>query len=51
MRRRGLPAEAIKAALIQINQLQCDPPLPSDEVRQITESVAPQPPVGDEMPW
>ena len=40
MRHRGLPREAIAAALLEINKLQCDPPLPEAEVRQIAESVA-----------
>jgi Protein of unknown function (DUF3987)/Primase C terminal 1 (PriCT-1) len=40
MRRRGLPLEAITAALLEINEVQCDPPLPEDEVRRIAESVS-----------
>jgi hypothetical protein len=40
MRRRGLPVEAIEAALLETNRQRCDPPLPESEVCQISESVA-----------
>ncbi|RMF21491.1 MAG: DUF3987 domain-containing protein, partial [Deltaproteobacteria bacterium] len=47
MRRRGMPAEAIEAALLQENALRCDPPLPDDEVRRIARSVARYEPSAD----
>jgi hypothetical protein len=40
MRRRGMSAEAIAAALLVENAERCDPPLPDDQVRKIAESVA-----------
>lgn len=39
MRRRGMAAPEIEAALVAVNQRRCDPPLPPDEVHQIAESV------------
>jgi len=38
LRRRGLSAAAIKAALLVENRRRCQPPLPDDEVRRIAES-------------
>jgi KaiC/GvpD/RAD55 family RecA-like ATPase len=38
MRRRGMDAESIYAALQVENNKRCDPPLPDGEVRQIAES-------------
>ena len=40
LRRPGLPQEAIEAALLQVNQLKCRPPLREEEVRAIAASVA-----------
>jgi hypothetical protein len=40
MRRRGMGAEAIEAALMQDNAARCNPPLPASEVREIARSVA-----------
>ncbi|MCX7701549.1 MAG: DUF3987 domain-containing protein, partial [Gemmataceae bacterium] len=39
MRRRGLTAGEIAAALLVINERRCRPPLPDEEVRRIAESV------------
>jgi len=39
MRRRGMGEAAIRAALIEVNDARCDPPLDADEVRRIAESV------------
>ncbi len=40
MRRRGMPLEAIEAALLQVNLRQCNPPLPDKDVQVIAKSVA-----------
>ena len=40
MRRRGMEAEAIEAALQVHNAQRCDPPLPANEVQGIARSVA-----------
>lgn len=40
MRRRGLGAAVIEAALLKVNDEQCDPPLPEDEVKAIAKSVS-----------
>ena len=40
MRRRGMPHEAIEAALQEVNRRQCQPPLPDSEVSEIAESIA-----------
>jgi hypothetical protein len=40
MRRRGMSAEAIRAALLKENRLRCDPPLEEGEVLQVASSVA-----------
>lgn len=40
LRRRGLDGDAIEAALQGINQMQCNPPLPEDEVARIARSIA-----------
>ncbi len=40
MRRRGMTAEAIEAALLAENSARCDPPLPESEVKKIARSVA-----------
>jgi hypothetical protein len=39
MRRRGMSQSAIEAALFVENELKCDPPLPSDEIRGIAKSI------------
>jgi putative DNA primase/helicase len=39
MRRRGMGAEEIEAALLVTNYKRCDPPLAEDEVRKIASSV------------
>jgi putative DNA primase/helicase len=39
MRRRGMGAEEIEAALFVTNNKRCDPPLAEDEVRKIASSV------------
>jgi putative DNA primase/helicase len=39
MRRRGMGAEEIEAALFVTNNKRCDPPLPEDEVMTIVASV------------
>ena len=39
MRRRGMGAEEIEAALLVTNNKRCDPPLAEDEVRKIASSV------------
>lgn len=47
MRRRGMPQNAIKTALLEVNATQCQPPLPEGEVLAIAKSVSryePQPP-------
>jgi len=44
MRRRGMAQSAIEAALLEVNQAQCQPPLPEVEVRTIAASVARYPP-------
>jgi putative DNA primase/helicase len=40
MRRRGITAEEIYAALAVVNAQRCEPPLTDKEVRRITQSVA-----------
>lgn len=40
MRRRGVGASAILAALVEVNAEQCTPPLPFDEIQRIALSVA-----------
>ena len=40
MRARGMTQEAIEAALLMINQQQCSPPLPDEEVQRIAHSIA-----------
>jgi putative DNA primase/helicase len=39
MRRRGMEAEEIEAALLVTNNKRCNPPLAEDEVRMIASSV------------
>jgi hypothetical protein len=39
MRRRGMGAEEIEAALLVTNNKRCDPPLATDEVKKIASSV------------
>jgi putative DNA primase/helicase len=46
MRRRGMGAEEIKAALLVTNLKRCDPPLAADEVEQIASSVCRYEPAG-----
>lgn len=45
MARRGMPLEAIEAALLEVNRLRCQPPLDGDEVSTIAKSVARYEPV------
>jgi len=40
MRRRGMAAEEIYAALAEVNRRRCDPPLAQDDIRKIAESVS-----------
>jgi Bifunctional DNA primase/polymerase, N-terminal/Primase C terminal 1 (PriCT-1) len=40
MRRPGMSASEIEAALLVVNSNRCDPPLPSEQVRKIAQSVA-----------
>ena len=40
LRRDGLSAEEIEAALLAVNSARCLPPLPEDEVRRIADSVS-----------
>ncbi len=40
LRRPGMTAEAIEAALLVENERRCDPPLPDDEVRKIARSIS-----------
>jgi hypothetical protein len=44
MRRRGMPQAAIEAALIVVNDRQCQPPLPETTVKAIARSVSRYPP-------
>jgi hypothetical protein len=44
LRRPGLSASAIYAALLDDNAKRCDPPLPEGEVRRIAESIGSKPP-------
>jgi hypothetical protein len=44
MRRRGMTAEEIYAALAEVNRRRCDPPLAQPEIRKIAESVSRYPP-------
>ncbi len=50
MRRRGMGEAEIFAALEVTNRLRCKPPLPVEEVRRISGSVARYAPTGD-RPW
>jgi hypothetical protein len=47
MRYRGMPVEAIRAALLIDNATRCDPPLPEAEVEKIAASIG-RKPVGNE---
>ncbi|MDI6894843.1 MAG: primase C-terminal domain-containing protein [Bacillota bacterium] len=47
MRRRGMTAEEIEAALLAVNARRCRPPLPEDEVRAIARSISRYPPAED----
>ena len=47
MRRRGMGAEEIEAALLVTNNKRCDPPLAEDEVRKIASSVCRYEPAGE----
>ena len=40
MRCRGMPEEAIEAALLEVNRRQCSPPLAETDVRQVAQSIA-----------
>jgi putative DNA primase/helicase len=46
LRFRCFGQEAIEAALLEINQIQCNPPLPKREVKRIAKSVCRYPPAG-----
>jgi putative DNA primase/helicase len=48
MRRCGMGAEEIEAALLVTNNKRCDPPLAEDEVRKIASSVCRYKPAGEE---
>ena len=53
MWRRGISQEAIEAALLEVNQRQCSPPLSEDEVKQVVQSVTryePETPRGQPTP-
>ncbi len=53
MRRKGMSADAMAAALLVENTQRCDPPLPDDDVRAIAASVArytPAPPTPGHEP-
>jgi putative DNA primase/helicase len=47
MRRRGMGAEEIEAALLVTNSKRCDPPLAENEVRKIASSVCRYKPAGE----
>jgi len=47
MRRRGMGAEEIEAALLVTNNKRCDPPLATDEVKKIASSVCRYKPAGE----
>ncbi|MCI0388981.1 MAG: bifunctional DNA primase/polymerase [Acidobacteria bacterium] len=47
MRRRGMGAEEIEAALLVTNNKRCDPPLAEDEVRKVASSVCRYKPAGE----
>jgi len=47
MRRRGMGAEEIEAALLVTNNKRCDPPLGENEVRKIASSVCRYKPAGE----
>jgi putative DNA primase/helicase len=47
MRRRGMGAEEIEAALLVTNNKRCDPPLAEDEIRKIASSVCRYKPAGE----
>lgn len=49
MRRRGMGAEEIFAALEVTNRQRCEPPLPTEEVRRIAQSVSRYEP--ERAPW
>jgi hypothetical protein len=44
MRRRGMPQSAIEAALLEVNQAQCQPPMSEAEVKGIVASMSRYPP-------
>ncbi|HYJ85424.1 MAG TPA: bifunctional DNA primase/polymerase [Pyrinomonadaceae bacterium] len=48
MRRRGMGAEEIEAALLVTNNKRCDPPLATDEVKKIASSVCRYKPAREE---
>lgn len=49
MRRRGLETCVIEAALLKVNEEQCAPPLPDDEVRAIAASIGRYDPSGNRV--
>lgn len=50
MRRRGMPESAIRAALHEVNRVQCSPPLPEREVEQIARGIMRYEPEGQAQP-
>lgn len=50
MRRHGIPEAQIAEALLQVNQICCQPALPQDEVRRIAKSVGRYEPAQLELP-
>jgi putative DNA primase/helicase len=44
LRRRGIPQGAIETALLEVNTMQCQPPLPEKEVLAIAKSISRYPP-------
>lgn len=50
MRRRGMPESAIRAALHEVNRVQCSPPLPEREVEQIARGIMRYEPEGGPQP-
>ncbi|MFC2041742.1 bifunctional DNA primase/polymerase [Chloroflexota bacterium] len=50
MRGRGMPESAIKAALLEVNAIQCQPPLPESDIEKIAGSIAKYPPTAQKTP-
>jgi Bifunctional DNA primase/polymerase, N-terminal/AAA domain/Primase C terminal 1 (PriCT-1) len=51
MRKAGMTADEIAAALIAVNERRCLPPLPANEVRAIATSIARYPADNNELEW